>query len=419
MKQREIGARTGTVGLRVAPSRRITLIAGLLLVLAGLFAIGFWPRWNAMRVAQAEATADSAPTVVYIVAERGKSKADLALPANLHAFQETTIYARTSGYLKRWLVDIGDHVKTGQLLAEVEAPETERDLQEVQAKLAQVSAHLELARTTAERYRALAKEEGVSPQEVEEKVGAYEARKADYAATRAQLQRLEQMRSYQRVVAPFAGTITARNVEVGSLIQAGSASSTGWLFRLAQTDNMRVHVNVPQNYMRLIKSGMSAGLTIAELGDKGYTGKVVRSAGAFDPTTRTMVVELIVPNADGALIPGMYGQIKFQLENPQPFLLVPVTAVMIGGEGVRVATIDNKDVVHIKKVHVGRDFGKEVEVMDGIEDKERVVNNPRDNLEEGARVKAVLQAKHEKKEEKKEDKKDPAKPAVQPDKAKS
>ena len=160
MKQREIGARTGTVGLRVAPSRRITLIAGLLLVLAGLFAIGFWPRWNAMRVAQAEATADSAPTVVYIVAERGKSKADLALPANLHAFQETTIYARTSGYLKRWLVDIGDHVKTGQLLAEVEAPETERDLQEVQAKLAQVSAHLELARTTAERYRALAKEIG-------------------------------------------------------------------------------------------------------------------------------------------------------------------------------------------------------------------------------------------------------------------
>lgn len=416
MKQRVIGARTEMVGLRAILSHRTTLIAGLLLLLAGLFAIGFWPRWNAMRVAQAEATADSTPTVVYVVAERGKSKADLSLPANLHAFQETTIYARTSGYLKRWVVDIGDHVKAGQLLAEVEAPETERDLQEVQAKLAQVGAHLELARSTAERYRALAKEEGVSPQEVEEKVGAYEARKADYAAVRAQLQRLEQMRSYQRVVAPFAGTITARNVEVGSLIQAGSASATGWLFRLAQTDNMRVHVNVPQNYLGLIKSGMSAGLAIAELGDKPFAGKVVRSAGAFDPTTRTMVVELIVPNRDGALVPGMYGQIKFQLENPQPFLLVPVTAVMIGGEGVRVATIDNKDVVHIKKVHVGRDFGKEVEVMDGIEDKERVVNNPRDNLEEGAHVKAVLQAKHEKKEEKKVD---PAKPAAQTGKAKS
>jgi RND family efflux transporter MFP subunit len=400
-------------------SRRIGLIAGLLLVLGCLFAIGFWPRWHAMRVAQAEAGAESAPMVVYVVAERGKSKADLALPANLRAFQETMIYARTSGYLKRWLVDIGDHVKAGQLLAEIEAPEVDRELQEVQAKVGQVSAHLELARTTAERYRALAKEEGVSPQELEEKLGAYEARKADYAAARAQLQRLEQMRSYQRVVAPFHGTITARNVEVGSLIQAGSASSSGWLFKLAQTDNMRIHVSVPQNHMRLIKPGMSAALTVAELGDKPFTGKVVRSAGAFDPATRTMVVELIVPNADGTLVPGMYGQIKFVLENPQPFLMVPVTAVMIGGEGVRVATLDKNDVVHIKKVHVGRDFGKEVEVVDGLEDKERVVNNPRDNLEEGIRVKAVLQAKHEKKEDKKEDKKEPGKPAAQPEKAKS
>jgi multidrug efflux pump subunit AcrA (membrane-fusion protein) len=164
---------------------------------------------------------------------------------------------------------------------------------------------------------------------------------------------------------------------------------------------------------------MSAALTVAELGDKPFTGKVVRSAGAFDPATRTMVVELIVPNADGTLVPGMYGQIKFVLENPQPFLMVPVTAVMIGGEGVRVATLDKNDVVHIKKVHVGRDFGKEVEVVDGLEDKERVVNNPRDNLEEGIRVKAVLQAKHEKKEDKKEDKKEPGKPAAQPEKAKS
>ena len=419
MKERGIASLAASAGQPAPTSRRIGLIVGLLLVLGGLFAIGFWPRWHAMRVAQAEATADSAPVVVYIVAERGKNKADLALPANLHAFQETTIYARTSGYLKRWLVDIGDHVKGGQLLAEIETPEVDRELQEVQAKLAQVQAHLDLARSTAERYRALAKEEGVSPQEVEEKVGAYEARKADHAATRAQLQRLEQMRSYQRVVAPFAGTITARNVEVGTLIQAGSATSTGWLFKLAQTDTMRVHVSVPQNYIRLIKPGMSGVLNIVELGDQPFAGKVVRSAGAFDPATRTMLVELIVANPDGALVPGMYGQIKFALENPAPFLLVPVTAVMIGGEGVRVATLDNKDIVHIKKVHVGRDFGKEVEVVDGLEDKERVVNNPRDNLEEGAHVKAVLQAKHDKKEEKKEEKKDPAKPATQPDKAKS
>jgi RND family efflux transporter MFP subunit len=394
-------------------SRRIGLILGLLLVLGALFAIGFWPRWHAMQTAQAEATAESAPTVVYVVAERGKAKSDLALPANLKALQETIIYARTSGYLKRWLVDIGDHVKAGQLLAEIEAPEVDRELQEVQAKLAQVNAHLQLAHSTAERYRALAKEEGVSPQELEEKVGAYEARKADQAAVRAQLQRLEQMRSYQRVVAPFSGTITARNVEVGTLIQAGSSSSSGWLFKLSQTDTMRVHVAVPQNYLKLVKPGMEAALSVPELGDKSFSGKVSRSAGAFDPSTRTMVVELMVPNPDGSLIPGMYAQAKFHIENPQPFLMVPVTAVMIGGEGVRVATLDANDTVHIKKVRVGRDFGKEVEVVDGLQDKERVVNNPRDNLEDGAHVKPVLQAKHDKKDEKKEDKKDPAKPAAQ------
>jgi RND family efflux transporter MFP subunit len=416
MDRREILARAAATGVA---SGRVALVTGLLAVLGILFAVGFWPRWNAMRVAQAEASAETAPVVVYVVAERGKSKADLGLPANIRAFQETIIYARTSGYLKRWLVDIGEHVKSGQLLAEIEAPEVDRELQEAQAKLAQVNAHLELARTTAERYRALAKEDGVSPQEVEEKVGAFEARKADFAATRAQIQRLEQMRAFQRVTAPFAGTITARNVEVGSLIQAGSASSSGWLFKLAQTDSMRIHVSVPQNYIGLIKSGMTAALTVAELGDKAYSGRVARSAGAFDPATRTMVVEIIVPNADGTLVPGMYGQIKFQLENPQPYLIVPVTAVMIGGDGVRVATLDTADTVHFKKVRVGRDFGKEVEVVEGLKDKERVINNPRDNLEEGVHVKAVLQAKHaDKKEEKKEDKKDPSKTAA-PDKAKS
>ena len=416
MDRREIVARAAATGVA---SGRVALVTGLLAVLGLLFAVGFWPRWNAMRVAQAEASAETAPVVVYVVAERGKSKADLGLPANIRAFQETIIYARTSGYLKRWLVDIGEHVKSGQLLAEIEAPEVDRELQEAQAKLAQVNAHLELARTTAERYRALAKVDGVSPQEVEEKVGAFEARKADFAATRAQIQRLEQMRAFQRVTAPFAGTITARNVEVGSLIQAGSASSSGWLFKLAQTDSMRIHVSVPQNYIGLIKSGMTAALTVAELGEKAYSGRVARSAGAFDPATRTMVVEIIVPNADGTLVPGMYGQIKFQLENPQPYLIVPVTAVMIGGDGVRVATLDTADTVHFKKVRVGRDFGKEVEVVEGLKDKERVINNPRDNLEEGVHVKAVLQAKHaDKKEEKKEDKKDPSKTAT-PDKAKS
>jgi RND family efflux transporter MFP subunit len=374
-------------------ARSRLLIAGTAGLLLILFAIGLWPRWNAMRAAQADVSAEQAAVVVYVVAERGKGKHNLSLPAGIRAFQEATLYARTNGYLKRWHVDIGDRVRAGQVLAEIEAPEADRELEEARAKVAQVSASLELARSTAERYRAAIKEEAASPQEVDEKVGAYEARKADLNAAKAHVQRLEQMRMYQRVVAPFAGTITARNVEVGSLIQAGSGSASGWLFKLAQTDTMRVQVSVPQNHSSLVKPGMGAELFVHELGSTAFPAKVARSAGAFDPATRTILVELNVPNADGKLIPGMYGQVKFQLVNTSPNLVIPVTALIVGGEGLRVAVLDDSDAVHYKSVKVVRDLGKEVEIAEGLNDKERVINNPRDTLAEGQRVRAVLQEK--------------------------
>jgi RND family efflux transporter MFP subunit len=374
-------------------ARSRLLIAGTAGLLLILFAIGLWPRWNAMRAAQADVSAEQAAVVVYVVAERGKGKHNLSLPAGIRAFQEATLYARTNGYLKRWHVDIGDRVRAGQVLAEIEAPEADRELEEARAKVAQVSASLELARSTAERYRAAIKEEAASPQEVDEKVGAYEARKADVNAAKAHVQRLEQMRMYQRVVAPFAGTITARNVEVGSLIQAGSGSASGWLFKLAQTDTMRVQVSVPQNHSSLVKPGMGAELFVHELGSTAFAAKVARSAGAFDPATRTILVELNVPNADGKLIPGMYGQVKFQLVNASPNLVIPVTALIVGGEGLRVAVLDDSDAVHYKSVKVVRDLGKEVEIAEGLDEKERVINNPRDTLAEGQRVRAVLQEK--------------------------
>ena len=202
----------------------IALVIGLAAVMAGLFAIGLWPKWNALKVAQAEAARDDLQAVVYVAAKRGNQKADIVLPVSLYAMQEATIYARTNGYLKRWQVDIGDLVKAGQLLAEIEAPEVDRELDQAHASRAQVKANLELARVTSERYAALLKEDAVSPQEVDEKRGVHEARKADYAAAEANLRRLEQMKSFQRVTAPFSGTIVARNVDVGSLIQAGSVA---------------------------------------------------------------------------------------------------------------------------------------------------------------------------------------------------
>jgi RND family efflux transporter MFP subunit len=347
------------------------------------------------------------PSVTFFYAERGKPKSDLTLPASIQALRETTIYARTNGYLKRWLADIGDRVGAGQLLAEIETPELDQELQEAQAKLGQIKVHVELSRVTAERYKSLPVD-AASPQEIDEKVGAYEARKADLAATQAQIKRLQEMRAFQRVMAPFSGIVTARNVEVGSLITAGSASASGWLFKLQHTDTLRVFVNVPQNYMQLVKPGMEGELLVREAGEKGFPAKITRHAGALDPATRTVVVELQLPNKDGKLLPGMYGQVKFHITNPEPSIIVPGTALMIGGEGVRVAALDASGIVHIKQIHLGRDYGKEVEVIQGLSEKERVINNPRDTLRDGAKVRPVLLEK--KAEGKEGDKKDVPKP---------
>jgi RND family efflux transporter MFP subunit len=371
----------------------IALVFGLIVVLACLFAVGLWPKWNALKVAQAEADKDDLPAVMYVTARRGNAKADITLPATLYALQEATIYARTNGYLKRWLVDIGDPVKAGQLLAEIEAPELDRELDQAHAARAQVKAHLELARVTAERYASLLQEEAVSPQEVDEKQGVHAARKADHAAAEANVRRLEQMKSFQRVVAPFPGTITARNVEVGSLIQAGSSSSTGWLFKLAQTETIRVHAAVPQSSMRLVKPGMTVELVVPELGGKVFVAKVMRNAGAFDPATRTMIVEMHVPNRGGPLLPGMYAQAKLKLVDSERNLLVPINALMVGGDGARVATVDANGVVQIKSVELGRDLGREVEIIAGLAENDRVINNPRDTIADGAKVRATeLQA---------------------------
>jgi len=383
------------------------LVIGLAAVMAGLFAIGLWPKWNALKAAQAEAGKDELQAVMFVPAKRGSQKADIVLPVSLYAMQEATIYARTNGYLKRWQVDIGDQVKAGQLLAEIEAPEVDRELDQAHASRAQVRANLELARVTSDRYAALLKDEAVSPQEVDEKRGVHEARKADYAAAEANLRRLEQMKSFQRVTAPFPGTIVARNVDVGSLIQAGSASSSGWLFKLAQTETIRAHAAVPQSSMRLIKPGMTVDLVVPELGERVFPAKVMRSAGAFDSATRTMVVEMHVPNRGGPLLPGMYAQARINLVNAEPNLQIPINALMVGGDGTRVAVVDTSGVIHIKPVKVGRDFGKEVEILAGLTENERVINNPRDSLVEGSKVRATEMQAHG-------DKKDAPKPAAAP-----
>lgn len=366
---------------------QIVIITGLALIL--IFSLGYWPRRQLVQAAPEDGAA-AIPTVTYVAAKRTKADSELLLPATVVGLQETTIYARTNGYLKRWLVDIGDHVNTGQLLAEIETPETDQELQQANASLGQVQANLELARTTAERYRSLLKSEAVSPQEVDERVGAYEARKADLAAMQAQIRRLQEMKGFSRVTAPFAGTISARNVDIGSLIAAGSASANGWLFRLVQTDPLRVLVNVPQNQMQLVRVGATADVLIRELPGKLFSGKVARTSGAFDPATRTMLVDLRVPNPKGELYTGMYAQARFHLQNMEPPIVVSGNALIVSGEGAKLAVLDTGDVVRIRKIRLGRDYGKDVEIVEGLREGERIVINPRDTLKDGMKVKAVI-----------------------------
>src|SRR5882672_3731916 len=363
----------------------IAVVAGVL-VLTGLFGIGLIPRLQTQK-ATADIAKDNRPVVAVIPAMRGNAATEVNLPGTLVPFQETPIYARTNGYVKRWRVDIGAKVAAGELLAEIDTPEVDRELKQAVANLAQVKAHLDLDRTTAERWQQLLTRKGVSQQEVDEKIGAYEARKADYAAMEANVQRLEEMKLFQRVVAPFSGTITARNVEVGQLINASNEPGR-WMYKLAKTNTLRLYVNVPQNSMRLIQTGAPVDVILQEYPGKAFPGKVARTAGALDAQSKTLLTEVQVPNDKGELMAGMYAQVRFKVNQAQPTIILPSNTLIMRADGPQVAAVAS-DVVHMRKVTLGRDFGQQIEIIAGLDEKEQVVTNPPDFLREGVVVKAI------------------------------
>ena len=364
----------------------IAVAAGAL-VLTGLFGIGLIPRLQTQK-AVADIAKDNHPVVSVIPAMRGNAATEVNLPGTLLPYQETPIYARTNGYVKRWRVDIGTKVAEGELLAEIETPEVDRELKQAVANLAQVRAHLELDRTSAERWQTLLTRKGVSQQEVDEKVGAYQARKADYAAAEANVQRLEETKLFQRVAAPFSGTITARNVEVGQLINAGANDPARWMYKLAKTGTLRLYVNVPQNSMRLIQPGASVDVILQEFPGKAFPGKVARTAGALDAQSKTLLTEVQVPNDKDELLAGMYAQVRFKVNQAQPTIILPSNTLIMRADGPQVAAVAN-DVVHMRKVTLGRDFGQQIEIIAGLDEKEQVVTNPPDFLREGVAVKAI------------------------------
>jgi len=364
--------------------RRPTVIIALglgVLALSLFFVI--YSRWHD-RSELVSSTKDAGRTPVSVAhPRRNNAKTGLVLPANVQAFVETPIYARTDGYLKRWLVDIGSQVKAGQLLAEIETPEVDQQLAQMEAAQAQAQANLDLARTTAERWKNLLQFDGVSQQEVDQNVAAYKARQADLNAAIANVGRLKDLQSFQKVVAPFDGIITARNTDVGALITAGTTKE---LFRLAQTDILRVYVNVPEIYSLSMVPGVPADLRVAEFPNRTFSGKVVRTAGAILPASRTLLTEVRVPNPKGELLPGAFGEVSFHITLPHEPLIIPSSTLLFREKGTQVALVDKNQIVHLQNIVLGRDFGTSVEVISGLTEGDSIIVNPSDSISEGTSV---------------------------------
>lgn len=376
------------------PPRRVRwgVVLAVLVVLA-LAAQGIWSRRNAQAALEREAVHASQLSVEVVRPQKSSTGLDLVLPGNVQAFLDTPVYARTNGYLKKWYADLGAHVKAGQLLAEIDTPEVDDQLRAARADLANAQANYALAKSTADRWMGMLETKSVSKQETDEKVGDMLAKKGTLDAARFNVARLEKLQSFQKVLSPFDGIVTARNVDVGALIDAGSSGGPAKeLFHVAQADRLRVYVNVPQAYALQIKPGESAFLTLTETASKHYPGKVVRTAGAVDPQQRTMLVEVDVDNANGEVLPGAYAQVHFTLGAGAAPLTVPGNALLFRPDGVKVATVDNgQNGQHVKLVTVtlGTDFGTRVAIASGLSGDEQVIVNPQDSIVDGAPVRIV------------------------------
>ena len=368
--------------LKRAQIVRRTQVAGLLvlLVLALGAARTLYSRHANADVLAAVSAEQSRQYVKTTMARRNAAAQNLALPGTLQGFVQAPISARASGYLKRWNKDIGTRVAKGELLAEIETPEIDQQLGQAVAARDQAAANLALTRSTVERWEGLRKKDVVSQQDLDERRSAVTQAQANLAAADANVARLRQLEDFKRVVAPFAGVITRRNVDVGDLID-----STRPLFMLSQTDPLRVYVSVPQAYAHLVKVGQAVVVTQGELRGQRFAGQVARTAGAIDTATRTLQVEVALPNRNDTLLPGAYVQVTLPLQASQS-LLAPTNTLLYRAGGTMVAVLDAQARVTLRRVSVGRNYGTEVEVIDGISDRERLVLNPPDWLADGQTV---------------------------------
>jgi len=368
---------------------KVFLIVVAVVLIAGTVVFrGIHSRIDAAAVIREKTLEQAIPSVSAIHAKRGELREEISLPGNIQAFVDAPVYARTSGYLKKWNTDIGTRVKTGELLAEIDSPEVDQQLAQAKAQLATAQANLKLAEITMNRDLSMMKD-AIPKQDVDNAVGAWEADKATVESQAANVKHLEQLVAFEKVFAPFDGLITARNTDVGQLVNAGNGGVAQELFRISSTDKLRIFISVPQAYSQAAVPGVYADLTLIEAPGRHYTGKVARNTGMIDPTTRTLLTEVDIENKSGQLMPGAYAEVHLKLPAATAALVVPVTALIFRAEGLQVAVVrDGKAaLVHVTQ---GRDYGTEVEITSGITAQDLVIINTPDSLTSGAAVRAEI-----------------------------
>jgi RND family efflux transporter MFP subunit len=359
------------------------VIVAMLVVLGALVMFQRRAQFQAL----AENTETLAVPTVAVIHPRTEARAeDLVLPATLQAYVESPIYARTNGYLVKWYHDIGSRVSKGDLLADIETPEVDQQLMQAKADLVTAQANEHLSEITEARYSELLKTDGVSKQEVDNATGDLEAKKAIVQSSEANVRRLQELKSFQKVYAPFTGVVTQRNVDIGTLINAGNGGTSQQLFYLAQTDPIRVYVNVPEANAPSIHTGLGAFLELAQYPGQRFQGEVVRTAEAIDLATRTLLTEVDVPNKSGLLLPGGYAQVHLEVHVQGDRLQVPVNALLFRSEGLRAVVIDANRRVRLQALSIGRDYGTSLEVLTGLKPDDWIVLNPPDSIENGEEV---------------------------------
>jgi RND family efflux transporter MFP subunit len=360
-----------------------------LVIIAAIVVAGVLPRIHA-RAALKEHTNDLAvPTVNVMRPKLGAPQTEIILPGNIQAFTDSPIYARTNGYLKKWYVDIGGRVKQGELLADIETPEVDQQLDQARADLNTAQANYQLSEITAKRYEDLLKTDSVSKQDVDNAHGDFEAKKAMVASAQSNLKRLEELQAFEKIYAPFDGVITARNTDVGHLINSGAGAPAAELFHIASIRTLRVYINVPQQYSQAAKPGIVADLTLQEFPGRKFAGKLVRTADAIDLASRTLLVEVDVDNAGGELLPGAYTEVHLAVPAGVPAYILPVSALIFRGDSLQVGTVQDGNKAALQNVTLGHDFGSTVEVVSGLKADDSVITNPPDSLVTGEKVRVV------------------------------